>query len=189
MTEKETQKKTEPDTTDESKKTDKNQELSIPKSRFDEVNQKAKEAELRVQELEAKLAQIENEKLKEKEDFKGLAEKLEAENIKLKIEGLKQNLIQEAIISKELHPRLAKLVRGNTEEEIKQSLQEAKVYYQELNESLKKDLTATDEANKGAGTKVSPMTASEWMELYEKNPKEADAILAKLTEQNNQWQR
>lgn len=183
MTEKETQEKTNPEKTDESKNTEKNQELTIPKSRFDEVNQKAKEAERKAQELETKLAEIEKANLKEKENYKELSEKLEAENSNLKIEGLKRDLIQEAIISKELHPRLAKLVQGKTEEEIKQSLQEAKAYHQEIQDGLKKDLTATDGATKGDGAKATPMTASEWMELYEKDPKEADAVLAKLTVQ------
>lgn len=180
MTEKETQKETNPVTPDEAKNTEEKQEITIPKTRFDEVNQKAKEAEAKAKDLEAKLAEIETAKLKEKESYKELAEKLEAENNQLKISGLKRDLVQEAIISKELNPRLAKLVIGNTEEEIKKSLEEAKAYHKELTEGLKKDLTATDGATKGGGTKASPMTADEWMALYDKDPKAADAILANL---------
>jgi len=183
MTEKETQKKTSPEASDETKNTESKEELTIPKTRFDEVNTKAKELEKQLKALEVEKAEREKKELAEKENFKELAEKLEAENNQLKLSGLKRDLIQEAINNKEMHPRLAKMVQGSTEDEIKQSLEETKQYNKELLESMKGDLTATDDARKGGGTKASPMTADEWMALYEKDPKSADSILAKLTEQ------
>jgi hypothetical protein len=182
MAEKETQVKTNPETTDESKNTENKQELSIPKARFDEVNLKAKEAEKRAQELESKLAEIEKNTLKEKENFKELAEKLEAELKVERLTGLKRDLIQEAIISKELNPKLAKMVSGTSEEEIKASLEDAKAYHKELIDQYEKDHTASDNSGFGGKNTDNPMSKEEYARLLREDPSKADEYLRKMTE-------
>lgn len=168
---------------DETKKTDKKEEeLTIPKTRFDEVNQKAKELEAKLAEIEKEKKEAEKKKLEEEGKIKELLEMTKSENDKLKIEGLKRDLIQEAIISKKLHPKLSKMVTGSTEEEIKKSLEEAIAFNSEIQDQIKDDKTATDNTGSGKKGKFTPMSTEEWMRLYEKDPKEADRILKEETE-------
>lgn len=182
MAEKETQEKTSPEATDESKNTENSEELSIPKDRFDQVNQKKKELESRLKELEEEKQEREKKELEEKESYKELTEKLKSENEQLRLNGIKRDLVQEAITSKELHPRLSKMVQGSSEEEIKQSLEDAKAYHKEVLESFKEEHKATDDAGKGKSEKTEPMSQEEWMKLYDKDPEEADRILRKMNQ-------
>lgn len=162
-----------PPTSDETKKTDK-EELTIPKTRFDEVNNKAKELEQRLAEIEKDKKEAEKKKLEEEGKIKELLELTKAENDKLKIDGLRRDLVQEAITSNKLHPRLSAMVKGSNEEEIKKSLEEAIAYQEELKTSFKSDLTATDNTGNPKPTQKTPMSTEEYMRLAKENPEEAD---------------
>lgn len=186
MAEKETQGKTSQEATEESKKTEETQEeQTIPKNRFDEVNEKRKVAEERLKELEEAEAERKKEDLKKNKEFEKLSEQQKAEIEQLKLDGKKRDLISEAISNKELHPKLAKMVTGSTEDEIKKSLEDAKAYHQEIQEQFKDDNTATDDSGSGKKKKKEAMSTEEWMELYDKDPDKADKILAEETEAAN----
>lgn len=71
------------DTSDETKNTDTQKETQnehmIPKSRFDEVNNKAKSLESKVNEMQEELKKRQEQELKEKEQWKELADQREKE--------------------------------------------------------------------------------------------------------------
>lgn len=171
---------------DETKNTDKKEEeLTIPKSRFDEVNTAKKELEARLEAIENDKQEAEKKKLEEEGKIKELLDMTKAENDKLKIDGLKRDLIQEAIINNKLHPKLSKMVAGSTEEEIKKSLEEAIQFNSELQDQIKEDKKAPDNTGSNKKGKFTPMSTEEWMRLYEKDPDEADRILREETEAAN----
>ncbi|MHC1728077.1 MAG: hypothetical protein AB9866_19085 [Syntrophobacteraceae bacterium] len=130
---------------------EKQEEHMIPKSRFDEVNNKAKEAEAKLAAIEAEKAEQEKKKLEEDNKFKELYESEKAEKGKLALEVTKRDLIAQAVESKEFHPTLSKMVVGSTEEELKASLEDAKTYFKEVQEKLKSDITASDDAGGNGG--------------------------------------
>lgn len=185
MTEKETQKKTSQEASDETKNTANTQEeLSIPKIRFDEVNNAKKELEKQLKTLQDAQKEREKKELEEKEQYKELADKLKVENEQLRLESYKQNLIQEAINSKELHPRLSHMIKGGTEEEIKKTLEEAKAYHKEVIERVTQEHTASDNTGtKKAYSKKEPMSQAEYMKLMKEDPEEAERYIKEITEQ------
>jgi hypothetical protein len=63
---------------------DRNAELQIPKSRFDEVNNQKKDLEARLAAAEEANRKAEEARLKERDDYKGLYEKTTAELAELK---------------------------------------------------------------------------------------------------------
>lgn len=183
----EDQKNTPPVPAAEPPKTDPQpEEHMIPKSRFDEVNNRAKEAEAKLAEREAEDAEREKKALEESGKFKELYEKAEAEKKSLTLEVVKRDLIQEAITSNKLHPRLSKMVQGSNEEEIKKSLEDAIAYQAETLEKLKEGKTADDNAGGGGSKKPAPMSAEEWMKLFQEDPKKADEYLREVTAASNQ---
>ena len=160
----------------EAKKLKEEQEkLTIPKARFDEVNNKAKELEKLLAEKEKAEKEAEKKKLEEEGKIKELLDITQAENDKLKLDGLRRDLIQEAITSNKLHPRLSKMVKGSTEEDIKKSLEEAVAYQEELKTDFKIDLTAKDNVGNPKTTKT-PLSTEEYMRLVKENPAEADRL-------------
>jgi len=179
MAENKTQEKISQETSDEKKNTETTQEATIPKSSFDAVSEKYKKAKAEKEALESKFAEIDKATLKEKEDYKGLVEKLETENKGLKVLGIKQDLIQQAINNKEIDPFFSKFIKGETEEEISQSIEEAKTFNLKLQEKYKSGKTASDDSGTGKVQSKEPMSQEEWMELYQKNPEEADKIFDK----------
>lgn len=182
MTDEKNQEQVPPVKTDESKNTDqKQEEHMIPKSRFDEVNNRAKEAEEKLAALETAKAEQEKKDLEEKGKFKELYEKTESEKKRLELEVVKRDLVQEAITSNKLHPRLSKMVVGSTEEEIRKSLDDAITYHNEVLEGFKQDKTAKDDSGAGNKGGFTPMSREEWTALYEKDPAAADKILAEMT--------
>jgi len=145
----------------------------IPKASFDAVSEKYKSEKAQREALEKRISEIETQKLKEKEDFKGLAERLEKELSSVKLDNLKKDLIQEAITKNQLSARLSKIVVGSNEEEIKKSLEEAKAFYKETLEEIKKEKTAYDSSGMPKKQKQSISSREEFKELYAKNPEEA----------------
>jgi len=177
MSEKETQ-KTSQGSSDEMKNTESNQEeLTIPKTRFDEVNNTKKELEKKLAEIERLNEEDEKKKLEEKGELKELTEKQKVEIEQLKLDGLKRDLIQEAITSKKLKPQLAKMVTGNSEDEIKVSLEEAVKFNEELLADIKENKTASDDSGVAGGKKESPMSAEEWMKMHKEDPNKANEYL------------
>lgn len=63
----------------DTEKTDKSTEHQIPKTRFDEVNKALKEAKAQLEKVETDRKAEEEKRLREKEDFKALADKVMAE--------------------------------------------------------------------------------------------------------------
>lgn len=185
MTEKDTQQTTSPEASDETKNTDTNSEVSIPKTRFDEVNEERKQLEARLKEIEEKQAEEEKKKLEEKESYKELTERLKKENEELRISGIRRDKVQEAINNKELHPKLAHLVSGNTEEDIVKSIENAKSVFADIQETVKSEHTASDDGGANRSGKAEEMSTQEWMELYKKDPEKADQILKEETERRN----
>lgn len=165
----------------EAEKKKQEDEITIPKSRFDEVNSKKKELEDKLAAIEAEKKAEAEKRMAEEGKTKELLEIREKENAALKLDILKRDLIQDAITNQKLHPKLSKMVVGSTEDELKKSLEDAIAYNQEIAESLKNDKTAKDNgAGKGKSDKT-PMTTEEWMKLYQKDPKAANEYLANLT--------
>lgn len=159
--------------------------IMIPKARLDEVLEEARQAKEKLALREAADQKAAEEKLAAEGKTKELLEIREKEIASLRIDGLKRDLVQDAINNQKLHPKLAKMVTGSTEEEIKKSLEEAIEYQTDIDAELKKDKTATDLGGGQGGTEVKPMSTQEYMELYNKDPKAADEYLRKLTEQKN----
>lgn len=167
----------------EAKKRKEQEDTTIPKARFDEVNEAKKKAEEQLAKYEAEKKAEAEKKLAEEGKYKELLAAREAENAKLKLDVLKRDLVQEAVSAGKLHARLAKMVVGNTEEEIKASLQEATSYYEDLKKELKDGKLATDTGvGSGKNDDEKVMSAQEWMELERKDPKAADDYLKKITE-------
>lgn len=184
MSEKETQ-ETSQGSSDETKNTENNQEeLTIPKSRFDEVNNTKKELEEKLAEAERRKEAEEKKKLEEEGKLKELTDQLKAENESLKLDGLKRDLVQEAITSNKLKPQLAKMVTGNSEEEIKNSLDEAIKFNEELLADLKENKTASDDSGVAGNKKESPMSAEDWMKMYKEDPDKANEYLREQTGTN-----
>lgn len=167
---------------DETKNTEqKQEEHMIPKSRFDEVNNRAKEAEKKLAALESEKAEQEKKALEESGKFKELYEKEQAEKARLQTEVLKRDLIQQAIINKEIHPSLTRMIQGTTEDEIKKSLEDAKAYHKEIQEEIKSEKTATDDVP-GSKTETQGFKGvDEWVDEYHKDPKKAYQSLVEET--------
>lgn len=161
------------------------EKLTIPKSRFDEVNNRAKLAEEALAKRDAEDVERAKKDLEEKGKFKELYEKEQAEKARLENEVLKRDLIQEAITNKKLHPRLTKMVTGSTKEEIDKSIVDALAYQEEVNKGIKDGNAAPDNSGNGKPTPKSAMSQEEWMRLYEKDPKEADRVLKEMTDAAN----
>lgn len=160
----------------------KDEEIVIPKARFDEVNQAKKELEDKLAKIEADKKAAEEAKLKEDGKTKELLEIREQENAKLKLDILKRDLIQDAVTNSGLNPRLSAMVAGDTEEAIKSSITKALEYQKEIEDGIKADKTATDKgAGNGNNSDFKVLTTQEYMELYNKDPKEADKYLKELT--------
>lgn len=182
MTDEKNQQQVPPAKTDESKNTDnKQEEHTIPKERFDEVNNRAKEAEAKLAALELEKAEKEKKEMEEKQQFKELYGKTETENKRLALEIKKRDLLQEAIINKELHPSLTRMVQGTTEDEIKQSIESAKKLFKEMQDEIKSGKTATDNV---PGTKTDTKGVKgvdEWVAEYNKDPNKARTALLEET--------
>lgn len=171
MKEKETLEKTPSGSTEESENTDQQPKDGnfIPKQRFNEVNEKKKELEARLAEIETEKKAQEQKKLEEEGKLKELTDQLKKENEALKLEGLKRDKIQKAISNNQLDHSLAKLVFGNTAEEIDQSLNDAIEYQKQLLAKFKEQNIAEDNSGKGAQEKKEePKTQQEWIEFFEK---------------------
>lgn len=134
-------------------------EHMIPKSRFDEVNTKAKELETRLAAIEAEKEAQTKKEMEEKAQFKELYESERAEKTKLALEVTKRDLIQQAVQNKELDPLFSHMIIGNNEEEIKQSLANATEYYKKVSEQLKSDTKASD--NSGGYAPARPLSPEE----------------------------
>lgn len=183
MAEKETQgTTTAPGASDETKNTEKKQEdITIPKARFDEVNDAKKELEDKLAKIELDKKEAEEARLKEEGKTKELLEIREKEIASLKIDGLRRDLIQDAITNNKLNPKLAKMVTGLTEAEIKQSLEDAIAYQKDVEETFKNGKTAKDDGGTKGTTTETPMSTEEWMTLYKKDPEAANEYLRKIT--------
>lgn len=170
------------DKTDESKNTEnKSDEHMIPKSRFDEVNTRAKDAEAKLAQLQAEKAEAEKKALEESGKYKELWEQEQAEKNRLSAEVLKGSLIQEAITNKKLHPSLTRMVNGTTKEEIEQSITDALKFQEEFQTDLKENTKAKDDAGNGKHTSGAPMSQQEYMELLKKDPAEAKRRLKEIS--------
>jgi hypothetical protein len=162
-------------------KTEQQEERTIPVDRFNEVNNRAKEAEAKLAAFEAEKVENEKKALEESGKFKELYEKSEAEKTKLALDVKKISLVQEAINSKELHPSLSKMITGSTEEELKASLDSAKAYHKDLVEQFKTDKTATDNAPGKTKTEVQIKGVDEFVKEFNENPDNAFKALMEET--------
>jgi len=187
-----TENKTTPETTDESKNTEntqKNNENMIPKDRFDEVNQERIELLAAKKTSDDAIAKATKAQLTKDKKFEELSTTLQKENSEkdglissLKLDGTKRDLIQDAINNKEINPKLAKMVVGSTEEELKQSLEDAKEYHKEIMSNYEDDRKAEDDSGAGSGKKKI-MSTEEYEGLLRSDPKKADEYLRQWTEQ------
>lgn len=171
---------------DEAKKRKEQEDIVIPKARFDEVNNAKKELELKLAAIEAEKKKAEEEKMAKDGKLQELLSLREAENAKLRLDVLKRDIVQKAISEGKLNARLSGMVVGTTEEELTKSLENAIAYQADVVKGLKEGKTAQDDApgaGQGGGQKV--MTAQEWMTLEAKDPKAADEYLRQLTAGKN----
>lgn len=159
--------------------------ITIPKARFDEVNEAKKKLEDELAKRDADAKAEAEKKLVEEGKTKELLEIREAENAKLKLDILKRDLIQDAITNNLLHPKLSKMVVGTNEDELKASLADAIAYNKEVADTLKNDKTAIDKGAGGGNSDVKPLSTEEWMKMYKEDPVKANEYLAKLTEAKN----
>lgn len=156
--------------------------IMIPKARLDEVTAAKVAAEDKLAKIEADKKAADEAKLIEDGKTKELLEIREKENATLKLDILKRDLIQDAVTNSGLNPRLSAMVAGDTEEAIKTSITKALDYQKEIEEGIKADKTATDKgAGNGNNKDFKVLTTAEYMELYNKDPKEADKYLKELT--------
>lgn len=165
----------------EAEKKKQEDDITIPKSRFDEVNSKKKELEDKLAAIEAEKKAEAEKRMAEEGKTKELLEIREKEVAALRLDILKRDLIQDAITNQKLHPKLAKMVVGSTEEELKKSLEDAIAYNKEIDETVKNDKTAKDNGAGKGKSDTTRMSTEEWMTLYQKDPKAANDYLAKLT--------
>lgn len=117
-------------------------ELNIPKSRFDEVNNKKKELEEKLKQFEDKEKADQIKKLEEEGKLKEVYElkikEYEAEKEVLRKEAL--NNKKEALIAKHWIPdKLLKYVTGNSVEEIEESIKELKETFEEFKKEDKSE--------------------------------------------------
>lgn len=168
---------------DEAKKRKEQEDITIPKARFDEVNNAKKELEQKLQVFEAEKKKVEEEKLAADGKLAELLKIRETENAQLRLDVLKRDLVQQVISDGKLNAKLASMVTGSNEEEIKKSIESAIAFQADFVKGLKDGQSASDNTpGSGSQTEFKEMTAKEWMELEAKDPKAADLYLKELNE-------
>ncbi len=165
----------------EAKKQEEQAGITIPKARFDEVNAEKKRLEDELATRDAATKKAAEEKLAEEGKTKELLEIRDRENAALKVDILKRDLISDAINNKGLNAKLSSMVQGDTEEAIKASVEAALTFQKEVEDGIKADKTATDTGGGSGDKDFKVLSTQEYMELYNKDPAEADKYLKELT--------
>lgn len=159
----------------------KDEGITIPKARFDEVNAEKKRLEDELAKRDADAQAAAEAKLAEEGKTKELLEIRERENATLKLDILKRDLISDAINNKGLNAKLSNMVQGTSEAEIKSSIEAAIAFQKEVEDGIKADKTATDTGGGSGTSDFKVLSTQEYMELYNKDPKAADQYLKELT--------